>query len=317
MTLVIVGHEFEKESTFSWSDRDYTLPKKAGMKTVGLFAVADSSITTPKSNGMQTVLGGFRKIYSIPVKVWQPYFNRVYFNSYLEVYYEAECFVAIAGSTLTAQHVLNLISEHLSKIRISYERSGERCVPGRYVLIRHCQRNELEINQGIDEWDECMFTPRDYVDLVTAGDIAKIVEYSINEALSSARKYKLDEASLKSMYSEFAVGIFCPKEKNHQLFVFRMQNRMTKAGLMEVFATNEKIEEGCVAVLGMKKEFEAEAQAVMQKSLEEEVKTSISLFEFLNKAIDKVRSDGSFAIDRPSVCKLFQQGHLKTILHIK
>ncbi|SFK78857.1 hypothetical protein [Azotobacter beijerinckii] len=317
MTLVVVGHEFEKKVTFSWGKDTGDTPKKAGMKPVGLFAVADSSITAPNSNGKQTILGGFRKIYPVEIKVWEPFFNGVYFRGYLEVHYEAECFVAIAGSTLTAQHVLNLISEHLRKIRISYERAKELLTPGKYVLIRHCQRNELEVNQGIDEWAEDMFTPNDYIDLVTASDIAKIVEYSINEALTSARKYKIDEQSLKAMYSEFAVGIYCPKEKNHQLFVFRMKNRINAEGLLEVYAAKERIEEGRVAVLGMKSEFEVMAQDAMQTAIEEEISPSRKFFDFINKAIDKVRDNGSFAIDRPSVCKVFQEGQLKTVFHQK
>lgn len=315
MTLIVVGHEFEKNLTFTWEKESGGAPKKVGMKSVGLFAVADSSITTPNSNGLQTILGGFRKIYPVQIKIWKPYFNGVYFRSYLEVHYEAECFVAIAGSTLTAQHVLNLISEHLRKVRISYERSRELRTPGKYVLIRHCQRNELETGQGVDTWDEDMFTPNDYIDLVTANDIAKIVEYSINEALTSARKYKINEHSLKAMYSEFAVGIYCPKENNHQLFVFRMQTRTDAEGVIEVYATNERIEEGKVAVLGMRREFEAEAQEAMQTSIEEEISPSKKIFEFVNSAIDKVIGNGSFAIDRPSICKVFQQGQLKTIFH--
>jgi hypothetical protein len=315
MTLIVVGHELERNLTYAWGADSEIAHKKAGMKSVGIFAVADSSITTPNSGGLQTILGGFRKVYPVQIKVWKPYFNGLYFRSYLEVHFEAECFVAIAGSTLTAQHVLNLISEHLGKIRISYERSKELCAPGKYVLIRHCQPNELEAGQGVDTWDEDMFTPNDYIDLVTANDIAKIVEYSINEALNSARKYKIDEQSLKAMYSEFAVGIYCPKEKMHQLFVFRMQSRTNTEGIIEVYATNEQIEEGKVAVLGMRCEFESEAQEVMDASIEEEVSPSRKLFDFVNCAIDKIRDNGSFAIDRPSVCKVFRQGQLKTIFH--
>lgn len=317
MTLVVVGHEFEKKVTFSWRTDTGDTPEKAGMEPVGLFAVADSSITAPHSNGNQTLLGGFRKIYPVEIKVWKPFFNGGYFRRYIKGHYEAECFVAIAGSTLTAQHVLNLITEHLGKIRISYERSNELGTPGKYVLIRHCQWNALEVNQDIDRWDEDMFTPSDYIDLVTADDIAKIVEYSINEALTSARKYKIDEQSLKVMYSEFAVGMFCPKEKNHQLFVFRMKNRCNTDGLIEVYATNERIPEGRVAVLGMRCEFEVKAHEAMQAAIDEEISPSRKFFDFINQAIDQVRNNGSFAIDRPSVCKVFQEGQLKTVFHQK
>lgn len=315
MTLVVVGHEFEKEVTFPWGEDTEETPKKTRMKPVGLFAVADSSITAPNSSGKQTILGGFRKIYPVEIKIWKPFFKGVYFCSYLEVHYEAECFVAIAGSTLTAQHVLNVISEHLRKIRISYERAKELLTPGKYVLIRHCQRNDLKENQGTNQWSEDMFMPNDYIDLVTANDVAKIVEYSINEALTSAIKYKIDQRSLDAMYSEFALGIYCPKEKNHHLFVFRMKSHLNTDGLIEVYATKERIEEGSVAVLGMKGEFETMAQDAMQTAIKEEISPSRKFFDFINEAIDKVRGDGSFAIDRPSVCKVFQEGQLKTVFH--
>jgi hypothetical protein len=315
MTLIVVGHELEKNLAYDWRKNSAPPLEKVGMKSSGLFAVADSSITTPNSNGLQTILGGFRKIYPVQIKIWKPCFIGDYFRSYEEVHYEAECFVAIAGSTLTAQHVLNLISEHLSKIRISYESAKGLLPPGKYVLIRHCQSNELEGGQGVNRWANDMFTPNDYIGLVTANDIAKIVGYSINEALTSARKYKIDEQSLKAMYSEFAVGIYCPKEKNHQLFVFRMAHRTNAVGIIEVYAANERIEEGKVAVLGMRSEFEAAAQDAMRTAIKEEILPSRMLFTFINNAIDKVRGNGSFAIDRPSICKVFQQGQLTTVFH--
>ncbi|MFD2838625.1 hypothetical protein ACFS3C_24975 [Azotobacter vinelandii] len=115
MTLVVVGHEFEKKQLFFHGEKILET-HTAGMKPVGLFAVADSSITAPNSNGKQTILGGFRK--NLPCrnkKFGNPSSTASIFRSYLEVHYEAECFVAIAGSTFTAQHVLNLISEHLRK----------------------------------------------------------------------------------------------------------------------------------------------------------------------------------------------------------
>ena len=315
MTLIVVGHEYENELNYSWSSDIANKVQKTKMRPNGIFAVADSSITAPGSNGLQTILGGFRKIYPVAIKVWKPYFVGLYFRSYLEVHYEAECFVAIAGSTLTAQHTLNLISEHLGKIRISYERSKELCTPGKYVLLRHCQKNVLEDGQGVDTWDEDMFTPNNYIDLITADDIATIVEYSINEALISARKYKLDESSLKAMYSELAVGLYCPKEKQHKLFVFRMKNCTNAEGIIEVYATKEQILHGKVAVLGMRAEFESEAQAIMNAAIEGNESPVKKIFDFVNGAIDKIKSSGSFAIDRPSVGKVFNQGRLKTVFH--
>lgn len=99
MTLVVVGHDFEE----SWPvSREDGQSEKGVMRPAGLFVVADSAITSPHSG--QTLLGGFRKVYPIAIKLWQPYFVGPYFHSYQTPYMETECFVAIAGSTLTAQH---------------------------------------------------------------------------------------------------------------------------------------------------------------------------------------------------------------------
>jgi hypothetical protein len=296
MTLVVLGHNYERG--FSWGGED------AEMEPNGLFAASDSAIT---SNGV-TLLGGFRKIYSVPIKIWKPYFVGQDFHSYREVYYESECFVAIAGSTLTAQHVLNSISEHLSKLRISYERPESYGQPGRYIVIRHCQKNIL--HEDNTQWSEDMFTPNDFVGIENAESVAVNIEYSINEALKSARKYKLDENSLKAMYSEFAAGFYCPVTQKHKLYTYRMDKRINSEGVYEVFANKEEIRAGQVSVLGMRQRFEAKAQQVFTDALKSGDEPSKAIFVFLNESIDEVRGCGKKDIDRPSVLKHFNRGKL-------
>ena len=65
---------------------------------------------------------------------------------------------------------------------------------------------------------------------------------------------------------------------------------------MDVYATNEN--RNCVGSARHSKEFESGSSSSNGEIPEEEVKTSSKSFEFLNEAIDKVRGDGSFAIDR-------------------
>ncbi len=314
MTLIIAGHNLEKSISYgsTWCAQNSDTEDLPSMRCKGLYVAADSSITTPGTNGTRPILGEFRKIYAVPIKVWKPSFIELYFHSYQEVFLESECFVAIAGSTLTAQHVLNLISEHLGKIRISYERDESYGAPGKYILIRHCQKNILNEGQGIDTWDEDMFTPHDYAGIVTADVIAEIIEYSINEALSSARKYKLDHEALKGMYTEFAAGIHCPKTGAHKLFTFRMRDRLNAEDIIEVYAERQEIHEGEVAVLGMRNEFEARAQTLLVDSIRAGTPPANEIFNFLNQAIDEVRQAGNSVIDRPSVLRKFIDGKLTT-----
>lgn len=299
MTLVVLGHDYEKGC--SWRNED------AKMVPNGLFAASDSAIT---SNG-STLLGGFRKIYSVPIKIWKPYFVGQYFHSYREIHFESECFIAIAGSTLTAQHVLNSISEHLSKLRISYERSGAYGQPGKYIVIRHCQNNILY--EDASQWSEDTFTPNDFIGLENAEAVSANIEYSINEALKSARKYKLDKNALEAMYSEFAAGLYCPITQMHKLFTYRMNKRLNEEGVYEVFAEKEEIQPGDVCVLGMRQKFETEAQKIFSEAIKSGNKPSIAIFEFLNKAIDEVRGSGGKDIDRPSVLKHFNRGKLSKV----
>lgn len=306
MTLVIAGHNMKKPLNYAaaWG------VKNTKLQPNGLFIVSDSVITAHGSNGLSPVLGGFRKVYPLSIKIWKPSFLGKYFHSYQTVFFESQCFIAIAGSTLTAQHVLNMISEHLDKLRISYERSPSYGTPGKYFIIRHCQKNILNQGQGINTWDEDMFTDNDYRGIITADAIANIIEYSINEALSSARKYKLDAASLNGMYTEFAAGIHCPATDEHKLYTFRMDSKLNDEGMIEVFSVKNEIPENGLAVLGMRKEFESSAQKILETSIANEIPPAVELFDFLNNAIDTVKDTGNFAIDRPSVLKIFNRGKL-------
>lgn len=314
MTLVIAGHNLEKKLSFgvAWScldNEDGTIESQE-MKPNGLFVVSDSVITILDDQDRRVpIIGGFRKVYPVSIKIWKPYFIGSYFHSYKSVFFESECFIAIAGSTLVAQHVLNMISEHLGKLRISYERSNTE-KQGKYVIIRHCQRNILDVGQGVDAWDECMFTANDYNGIVNAENISEIIEYSINEALSSARKYRRNEGALANMYTDFIAGIHCPTTNVHRLYTFRMGSRTNGEGLLEVYTTRQEIFENELAVVGMRTEFESRAQDVLTEAIRVGISPAKELFSFLNEAIDETLESGSYLIDRPSILKLFHQGQL-------
>ncbi|MBX9269266.1 hypothetical protein [Chromobacterium violaceum] len=312
MTLIIAGHNLEEDFYPTPINTD-----SSKMRTNGIFVLADSSITSPSSRGEKVILGGFRKIYPIPIKIWKPYFNGLYFRNYLDTYYESECFVAIAGSTLTAQHTLNSIVTHLSEIRISYKRSKKLLEPGEYIIQRHCQANELEQGAGVDTWDEDMFTEDDYKDIINADAIVNIIEHSINDSLNSARKYKISEEDFKAMQTDFAVGLYCPKNKNHRLFTFTMKTKTNLEGFLEVFAEKNEIEGDDIAVLGMRSRFEKPAKDLLRQLISQRKSPAAHLFDFLNSAIDTVKSEGNFSIDRPSVHKTLINGKLELVQFVK
>lgn len=305
MTLVIVGHEQVEDGYGSVWRKDND-SKEITLRSEGLFAVADSIITVTGSNGDTPLLSGLRKIYPIPIKLWKPSFLDVYFNGYFETYIESSCFVAFAGSTLTATHALNLISDHLCNLQISYKFNR-----GEYIVQRHCETNVLSDSKNAI-WDKHMFLDRYFQKLLTAQYIAEVIEHSINTALKSAQKYRLSKDEINKMHTDFAAGIHCPTTGQHFLFLYRMQITQ-KEDLVEVYTKREEIKSDTVAVLGMRSEFEERAQKKYFEALKSGSSTGKEMFKFLNDSIKEVSSKGKFSIDKPSFHMKFEDGLLEKI----
>jgi hypothetical protein len=309
MTLVIAGHEQAADPWQGvWAKSDSATEMKLSKN--GLFAVADSVITIVGSGGLTPILSGHRKIHGIPIRLWKPYFIGEDFRSYTSTYLETECFMAFAGSTLTASHAINLVEEHLAKLRISYKRAPGPLTPGTYIVQQHCQYNLLEDLKETSLWGEDMFLDSHFTGLLTAEYIAQVVEHSLNTAVKSAKKHRLSEESFKNMYTDFLLGVHCPTQGTHHLYAYQMHAKLEE-GIFEPYMQRTEIEPDKVAVIGLRKEFETAAQAAMDAALHAGVSTGKSLFEFLNEAITRVSASGSFAIDRPAIHKHFKNGRLE------
>lgn len=307
MTLVIAGHNVEFEQ-FVWGDSDSKFLKRAN----GLYVATDSAITTETTHGRKTLLNGFKKVYEVPIKVWKPYFVDKDFKAYHEVYIETSCFVAIAGNTLTAQHILNSIYNHLSRLRISCE-DNPRDLGIEYTILRPCQKNILEDRTQTVLWDYDTFLDSDFEKLLTAEVIAENLLHSMQTAVNSAREYKLDENDFRSLFTEFVAGIYCPVTKKHQLICYRMSPIEDGEGLLNIRIVPEEVPEGQTAVIGLRSRYEAEANQIVADCIAREESQMQKIFELLNRAIDEERESRSKEIDRPSIMRVFQSGKLEII----
>ncbi len=295
MTLVIAGYEHEKSMDFSsWSEE--TKPYVPTMNVDGLFAIADSAITSHQ--GGRTLLNGFRKVYEMEASLWKPYFMPDgAFRDYLNVYQKREFFIGFAGSTLTAQHILNSISEHLGNLRISYDREdGNGAI--KYKVIQHCQENPLASPEA-SYWDDDTFTDRDFDGLLTGAVIAEFVEYSINNALRSASKYKLSMDEFQAMHTDLVCGTWCPYAKRHELYLFRMKSMQGEDGVLFAYTEKQFVEAGEVAVLGMNNRFGSLAQDRFNSALMSFKSPASEMYKFLEECIDEIQNEGSKEIDRP------------------
>lgn len=231
----------------------------------GIFVLADSAISSTGSTN-RLLLSGFRKIYPIDIKLWQPYFVGESFRDYLYVYFETQCFVAVAGRTLTIQHVLNAITEHLSKLRISYIYDSKDA-SGDYTMLLHCDKNNPLF--GDCGWDDEMFIPeRHYAHIYNANKVLEFIHYSIDTAIKNAKKHKLDKNEFNELLSEYIVGIYCDKTKKHLLTTFKIKLKHDDTtGIIEPTVERNDIKEGNLAVIGMSETFGLRANKLYQKLL--------------------------------------------------
>lgn len=303
MTLVIAGYEHEKPIDFSGCS-DEARPYAPEMNVNGIFAIADSAITSHQ--GSRTLLNGFRKVYEMEAKLWKPSFmpdGR--FRDYSNTYEKRAFFVGFAGSTLTAQHILNSITEHLGKLRISYAREDSDGSI-RYEVIRHCQENPLA-SPVISYWDDDTFTNRDFNGLLTGTVIANFVEYAINNALRSASSYKLSIEDFQTMRTDLICGTWCPYVKRHELYLFRMKSKPGEDGVLFAYTEKQLVKEKEVAVLGMSERFGALAQVRFNSAVSNFTSPANEMYKFLEECIDDIQNEGSKEIDRPVTFRSLNQ----------
>lgn len=301
MTLVIAGYDIKKDASRSLVE-----------STHGLFVAANSTIT----NGKQTLLSGFKKIYTLPIHVYQPYFIGRTFHRYQNVRLATNCFIAFAGSTVTAQHILNGIGNHMVAMRYAHENSGFMC-PGAYQILMDCERNSL--HEPNTEWDHDMFLDRDMEDLLSGETVAKIVRHVLHISLGDAKRHKIDEQGWNSLLTEYVLGTYCQVEKRDRLFTFkpRFKREFGKQGqIVDIEVDQAEILPGELVVLGMTC-FEARAKAAYQAAFEANEDVKKAVFDFLNMAIDEVQAGGDRQIDRPALLKLFHHGEMKKLDHRK
>lgn len=317
MTLIIAGHNMSQSLNYKIvkglladkmdsesKDKDTTEVAEPETEAVvdGLFFAADSAITDIENN--RAILGGFKKIYYVKARAWKPYFHDQFFKGYFQTESETDFALAFAGNTLTAQHVLNFIVEHVGNLKISHVGMGHN-QPGTYTILQRCELNPLEHNPT-DQWDYDMFSRSHMQGLLTAEVIAATVEHSINAALKSAKKYKLDQAGISRMHTDFLAGIKCPVSGEYKLYEYRFQFAI-RDGSAEVFTSKKEVPPGDLVVLGMRERFESTAMQAFSESISTKKNTAEAMFMFLNKAIDEVSADASFEIDRPSVLHIINR----------
>ncbi|WP_417500074.1 hypothetical protein [Methylophaga sp.] len=281
MTLVIAGHSLEK-GCFG-VESDYVN---------GLFAASDSSITT----GNTTLVSGFKKVVEIPVRVKALNFCDHWFNGYLGYRYDGACFVAFAGSTLVAQHIMNSIRNHLGDIYPTHEE-------GEYKLVMSC-----EVHRHLEQmdYDESMFLDRHLDQLLSAKFISDVVCHSIQAVLDQAKKHDGMRKNFAAFQAEFILGVCCPLDNDFYLFQYEIRPDGNNGAVVYM----ENIPKGSVAVIGMKERYAEEATLNFQDAIKNGQPTASKMHEFVIEAIESQNSIGIFSIGKPCALYLYKDNYV-------
>ena len=181
MTLVIAGH-YLLQGIYENDINDVN----------GLFAVSDSNITESYP-GLNVLINDFQKVAEISIKVKSPNFLGGRFNSYLDCRSERSCFIAFAGSTLVAQHLISEIRHHFANFYPTYE-------DDKYKIVM-CFETKRHIKQD-DFYGTNMFKYHHLDKLLSAEYLSEVVNHSIKTVLDNAKKNDEMNKVLKSFHVE-------------------------------------------------------------------------------------------------------------------
>ncbi|MDG3397598.1 hypothetical protein [Vibrio parahaemolyticus] len=298
MTIVVAGY---KQSDFYWDTPANYIPDRKS----GVFMVADSIISNVTATGRKPLVSEFRKIVEVPIHVWEPHFIGQHFEGYLRIFNTFNCLVAFAGSTLTAQHIVNNISGHLGRLRIDYERGEDF----KYVVKKNCDENNLIKNGNSSVYNDELFVPeRDYNNLVSARFISDVVEHSINKALESKMKHVIDAESLNAMRTELLLGITCPIDNEAHLYKYEFMTRDLPEGGVEAYCSKTLVPANDIGVIGMKNTYGAQARMIAQNAFNTGTTFQDDITDFV---VSAVRNDTTWEIGFPVVIKTIDRNEVK------
>lgn len=299
---------------------------KGGLDQGSLYFATDSVITTPYCGLDIILIKGFKKVVEIPIRIMRPTFINGFFHSYGGYLLESKCVVAFAGNTLVSQHLMNSITNHLSKLYPSYSNN-------KYQLVMNCEaglHSKPNSHYDVDgEYGTPMFTDEQMHFLGSAEYYSEVVEHSINAVLQKVKTYTDMKTDFGPYKAEFILGVYCHQKLEHQLYMFEI----VKDNSLDVVVKKHKIDESDIALIG-DKSFKEDALEAISKcpdndefmrrlfnidndsSSEEKIESNALradalAFDFLNSTIDTENSTGNIKIGRPSVLFNFDRGFLE------
>ncbi|EHU1484096.1 hypothetical protein ABFO97_07600 [Acinetobacter baumannii] len=280
----------------------------AGYDGNEVFFIADSAITANK----KTLLSGFKKIYSIPIKLNKPYINRTFYHYMPYRGYEGEAAFALAGSTLIAQHIINLITEHLGKIRFihTYTPHGIQ-----YSLLRHCNTRDNPFYESrYIEYDDNLYLDNELYKSININDLKDVIEYSVKEALSSASQHSLNENDWKRIIdNEYLFALNCPISNKNYLYQIEINAVEEDGVLKSALPTVKPISLNKLGVIGLKDRKQDLEDFYNQLIAKKSENISLRMLGKVEEFIELYRNEGNLGVSKPVIFKTFDKKLIKRI----
>ena len=182
---------------------------------------------------------------------------------------------------------MNSIKNHLSDLKPTY-------IDGEYQLAMPCETKKFLSG----DYDMDMFQKHhlgtNY--LLTAEFIAGVVEHSVQSVLIQAKKHKNMAGMFSAYQAEFILGVCCPKTGKYHIYRYEILPSCTKGAVVSM----EDIPEGKVAVIGMRKLHEQDANDAFADAVANGRSTGPALFDYLATAIKAQNDIGVFEIGFPA-----------------
>lgn len=268
----------------------------------GVFFAADSSITHHNSQ----IVSGFKKVYEIPIRVLGVNILGGWFNNYTSAIYETACVVAFAGSTLVSQHLMNSIRNHLEALRPTYQN-------GTYQLALPCETHKHLTHGAYDD----MFLPDDYGPnyLLTAAFVASAVQHAIQAVLNKAATHNVMAVSFSAYQAEFILSIRCPDTQKYHIYQYEIVPGQPAGNSTPAKVKMVQINEGDVAVIGMRNDFESPARAAFAAAIAANQRGNVAMLDFVASAIQHKHAIGIFGIGFPAYLYDHKRDRLSRVDH--
>lgn len=250
MTLIVAGYT----GSSGWGRKSYDQ----------IFFVGDTLLSNDGRTGKrERLIEIFRKVRSIPVKIWIPQFDTEdYFSRYLESF-SSTCVIAYAGSTLTFSHMLNGIEQHLSQLRYGYN-----VIDRQYEIVKHCSEGALGRDYSTFWAKDINFSSQN-LPALTADFQMEVISHVIRRALKDVSAHRLlDQNSFNSIRCQLAIALYC--WQTHKPVLYRVDVVLSEEYPRYATLECRRLGEHEVTVLGKpSKPLQDEVQQLINESRKE------------------------------------------------